>query len=85
MMKNGCISAIALHILLLEKKSSLANCYSMYSSTAAPPQSPILFAYGSSHGIMTIDKNYDVSQFIGRNLDPHVSSTSLQGNDFSLP
>jgi hypothetical protein len=32
----------------------------MYSSTPAPPESSILFAFGSSHGIMTVDKrDYD--------------------------
>lgn len=33
---------------------------SVYSSTAAPPESNILFAFGTSHGIMTVDKrDYD--------------------------
>jgi len=51
-----------------------ANLNSMYSSTAAPPQSTILFAYGSSHGIMTLDKNYDVQTIgVGQGLDANVS------------
>jgi len=37
---------------------------SFYSSAAAPPESSLLFAFGSSHGIMTVDKRDFDAHFI---------------------
>jgi hypothetical protein len=44
---------------------------SIYSSAAAPPESSLLFAFGSSHGIMTVDKRDFDAHFVSPKQVPH--------------
>lgn len=45
----------------------------VYSSTAAPPESNILFAFGTSHGIMTVDKRDYDAHFISPKPTPQTT------------
>ncbi|PBP23961.1 myocyte-specific enhancer factor 2d [Diplocarpon rosae] len=54
-----------------------SNCIYMYSSTAAPPSSSLLFAFGSSEGILATDKEAHNTTW----LTPKPSKDPTQSDD----